>query len=44
MENAHHGANGSYTDIEPGEFTIFDWGNGSAAAALGELMLVTGDK
>ncbi|MGP4041086.1 hypothetical protein ACTWP4_14485 [Gracilibacillus sp. D59] len=38
MENAHHGENGSYNDISPGEFTIFDWGNGAAASALGELL------
>lgn len=34
MENAHHGEN---IDIA-GEFTIFDWGNGSASSALAELL------
>ncbi|HLU22714.1 MAG TPA: hypothetical protein VKZ77_09560 [Bacillaceae bacterium] len=34
MENAHHGEN---IDIA-GEFTIFDWGNGAAAASLGEIL------
>lgn len=32
MENAHHGEN---IDVA-GEFTIFDWGNGSASASLAE--------
>lgn len=33
MENAHHGEN---IDVA-GEFTIFDWGNGSASSSLAEL-------
>lgn len=38
MENAHHGEN-----IEQaGEFTIFDWGNGSASASLAEWLLKNG--
>jgi hypothetical protein len=37
MENFHHGE----TQGEVGEFTIFDWGNGSAAASLAELLLLT---
>lgn len=36
MENAHHGEN---NEKYAGEFTIFDWGNGSAAASLAELLL-----
>lgn len=39
MENVHHGEFGSYTHVEAGEFTIFDWGNGSASASLGMLLL-----
>ncbi len=35
MENAHHGSN---NEVDVGEFTIFDWGCGSAAASLGELL------
>lgn len=35
MENAHHGEN---IDTA-GEFTIFDWGNGSASSSLAELFL-----
>ncbi|PYI55583.1 hypothetical protein [Paenibacillus flagellatus] len=38
MENAHHGADG---DDIVGEFTIFDWGNGAAAASLAELLFRT---
>ncbi|WP_123041552.1 hypothetical protein [Cohnella candidum] len=38
MENFHHG--GSMVG-EVGEFTIFDWGNGSAAASLAELLFVS---
>lgn len=34
MENAHHGENID----RAGEFTIFDWGNGSASASLAELL------
>ncbi|MBW8351762.1 pectate lyase [Bacillus sp. IITD106] len=34
MENAHHGEN---IDIA-GEFTIFDWGNGSASSSLIEML------
>jgi hypothetical protein len=37
MENFHHGE----THGEVGEFTIFDWGNGSAAASLAELLLTS---
>lgn len=37
MENAHHNSN---TAVKTGEFTIFDWGNGSAAASLGEILLL----
>lgn len=36
MENAHHGEN---DEKYAGEFTIFDWGNGSASASLAELLL-----
>ncbi|WP_261130848.1 hypothetical protein [Bacillus sp. Marseille-Q3570] len=36
MENCHHGEND--TD-QIGEFTIFDWGNGSASASLAEILL-----
>lgn len=36
MENSHHGQNDQFNT---GEFTIFDWGNGSAAASLGEILL-----
>ncbi|GIN69901.1 hypothetical protein J14TS2_03760 [Bacillus sp. J14TS2] len=35
MENAHHGENDQF---QPGEFTIFDWGNGSASASLAEIL------
>jgi hypothetical protein len=35
MENAHHGEN---SELHIGEFTIFDWGCGSAAASLGEII------
>lgn len=36
MENGHHSEN---IDIA-GEFTIFDWGNGSASASLAELLFI----
>jgi hypothetical protein len=35
MENAHHGEN---SELHIGEFAIFDWGSGSAAASLGEML------
>ncbi|WP_099159512.1 hypothetical protein [Virgibacillus ndiopensis] len=36
MENSHHGEN---DEFHTGEFTIFDWGNGSAASSLGEILV-----
>lgn len=38
MENVHHGEFGSYNHVKAGEFTIFDWGNGSSSASLGMLL------
>ncbi|MFT4414841.1 hypothetical protein ACLM5H_13360 [Fredinandcohnia humi] len=39
MENAHHGSN---NEEDLGEFTIFDWGNGAAAASLVEIVTKQG--
>lgn len=39
MENFHHGANGDDSHLKVGEFTIFDWGNGSASSTLAELLV-----
>lgn len=41
MENSHHGKNDQFNT---GEFTIFDWGNGSASASLGEILIKSNTK